>query len=117
MERRAAVRWCPRRPLRVAYAEKGSAEHRWALLHDISAGGLGLLVSSAIELGTVLIVQMRSPQQETRSILVRAVHATPHENGNWLVGCRFRPSLTNAELDWVTRQADLPKNWYCPSEP
>jgi hypothetical protein len=73
-------------------------DERWlATVRDISAGGVGLLLSRRFEPGVLLAVEL--PEGESaRSVLARVAHATARGRGEWLVGCRFLSPLDEDEL-------------------
>jgi PilZ domain len=65
---------------------------------NISMDGIGLLVSRTIKPGTLLTVTLANPARGlTKTVLVRAVHATP-QPGGCMVGGTFTTPLTYQEL-------------------
>jgi hypothetical protein len=66
-----------------------------ALVHDASDRGLGLLLHRPLPPGSVLALRLRQGAHGVSCILsARVVHATPHPQGGWLIGCRFSLSST-----------------------
>jgi hypothetical protein len=65
---------------------EGEQLRGWVL--DRSAGGLGLLVGEALEIGTLVRVRPDRPDVLSRWIQVRVIHCTP-ERIRWRVGCQF----------------------------
>jgi serine/threonine protein kinase len=55
---------------------------------DRSAGGLGLLLCEALEIGTVVRVRPDRPDVPSRWVSVRVVHCRP-ERVRWRIGCQF----------------------------
>lgn len=69
-----------------------------ALVHDRSLGGLGLIVQSVVQEGTILQVSTRNRHKRGRmSVPVRVLSCKRTENG-WELGCRFERQLTYHEL-------------------
>jgi PilZ domain len=67
-------------------------------IKDISMDGIGLLISSAPEVGTMLAVTLSNQARSfTKTVLVQVAHATPRV-GNYLVGGKFTAPLTYQEL-------------------
>ena len=98
-ERRAAAR---RRYLEgplLCFLVLGSAHHRSATFRDVSISGVGLLVGSPLEPGTLIYLQVPGEEEESiRSLRARVVRAARWEDGSWLVGCEFARGLTPEEL-------------------
>jgi hypothetical protein len=97
-DRRASVRHvCDQealsRPLELPDAISWGAK-----VHDVSRGGLGLLLCYPFKPGTFLAVDLRCGQAASRTVLVRVVHATDQADGTWSVGCEFAAPLSDAEL-------------------
>jgi hypothetical protein len=64
-------------------------------VRNISANGIGLLLTQPLEQGTQVHVELR-----TRSIVTRiaqVVHSTKQEGG-WLVGCTLNNPFSEGEL-------------------
>jgi hypothetical protein len=81
-------------------AARRSGDLRWPTkVRDISATGIGLLVSRRFEPGTILVVEMQGdPPVGERLLLARVVHTTS-AGGEWLVGCEFINPLSDDELE------------------
>jgi hypothetical protein len=74
-------------------------ERLWARVRRISVKGIGLILSSRIEPGTPLTIEMRTKNQgNTLALLARVVHARRRKCG-WLVGCEFLIRLTGEQLE------------------
>ncbi len=66
---------------------------------NISASGMGLLVPSAIETGTLLSIDLSPPAGSfRRTMLACVVHATSHSPGQWALGCNFIHELDEDDL-------------------
>ena len=98
LDRRASVRHvCDQealsRPLELPDAISWGAK-----VHDISRGGLGLLLCYPFKPGTFLAVDLQSSRAVSRTLLVRVVHVTDQADGSWFVGCEFAAPLTEEEV-------------------
>lgn len=71
----------------------------FAVVRDISTGGLGLVVGRRFEPGTVLLVHLQDANRTTkRALLVRVAHAVREMEDAWFLGCSFPNPLSEAEL-------------------
>jgi hypothetical protein len=69
-----------------------------AKIKNISAEGIGLLMSRRVETGTLLAVTLSNPTRGlNKTVLVRVAHVTG-QPGSWLVGGTFNSPLTYQEL-------------------
>src|SRR5262245_24376758 len=90
-EKRAEPRYnCPRL-MRVRPVTVPSSAFRLSLVQNISANGIGLLLSNACEPGTLLEIEARGRSVINR--FARVVHCTK-QTGGWLVGCTLNHSLS-----------------------
>jgi hypothetical protein len=64
-----------------------------ALVRDISCGGAGLVVRHAFSPGTVLVVKLGGPGEDSEPVLARVVTVGPCGQGKWLLNCAFRAPL------------------------
>jgi hypothetical protein len=71
-----------------------------AVLQDLSLDGAGLVLKGPLAEGAVLMLHLGRPHRPriTYTRLARVAHATMHDSGTWLVGCRFTPPLSDDEL-------------------
>jgi len=81
----------------------GSRDVSWpGKVHDISQGGVGLLLQHRFRPGTNLDVDLRDPSGHAlRTVQVRVVHATPileEDRPCWLLGCAFDEPLSDEEF-------------------
>lgn len=100
-ERRAWVRctsdhetFCQPRTVR------GEDELWWqGRVHNLSAGGIGLVLSRRFEPGTVLTIEVQgTPARPSLQLLARVIHATVRPGSGWLIGCAFAQELGDDEL-------------------
>jgi c-di-GMP-binding flagellar brake protein YcgR len=75
-------------------------QHTSARVIDISASGVGLLVSHFVNVGTLFSLQLCGPDgQLALTILACVVRIAAHTGGQWIVGCNFIRELTEKELE------------------
>jgi hypothetical protein len=68
-------------------------------VRNISRGGINLLVPEGFEPGSMLGIDLPSPDgHSSYTVLACVVHATARPGGEWAVGCTFAQELTDAEL-------------------
>ena len=82
----------------------GIREAGWpGSVHDISQGGIGLLLSHCFQAGTELAIELREHSGAIRRVVrARVVHAqATNDGGNpaWLLGCAFDSPLSEEELE------------------
>jgi len=66
---------------------------------NISASGVGLIVSDPIEAGTLLNVELESPSGKfARTMLVCVVHVSGQASGDFALGCNFIHELSEEDL-------------------
>jgi c-di-GMP-binding flagellar brake protein YcgR len=66
---------------------------------NISATGIGLLVTQAIPVGSLLSLQLHGAHGAAeRTILACVVHVTGRPDGEWALGCNFIRSLSESDL-------------------
>jgi serine/threonine protein kinase len=80
-----------------------SRRTRWkARVTDVSAEGLGLLLSRRFDPGTVLLLELRGARLETVSQLLLRVVRVQKAQRQWAVGCQLACRLKPAELQDLT---------------
>jgi hypothetical protein len=74
-------------------------EGLWARVRNISREGVGLLHTAPIELGTKVVIEMKTVDPAiSLTLRARVVHVTMQEEGSWLVGCKFLTKPTEGDL-------------------
>ncbi len=78
----------------------GARETAWpARVRDLSASGIGLVLSRWFSKGAVLDVQIQQPNGSgPRRLLARVVHVRKQSDGQWLVGCALASRLSAETL-------------------
>ena len=72
---------------------------RRVLGHNISQGGMALILGEYPEIGSVVQVRMKNRILNfSYDLLARVVHVSPYEKNQWLVGLAFSKPLSLAEL-------------------
>jgi hypothetical protein len=98
--RRATVRYhcAPATLGRLQLPAREEIQKAWVL--DLSLGGVGLLLTRALEPGLAVVVRMNgSAGGRIYDLPARVVHATKDIGGDWVVGCRLDTALTQDDLD------------------
>ena len=81
-------------------------EHTPAWVVDISASGVGLLVSHPVDGGTLLSLHLHGPEgQLVLTMLACVVRVAAHPAGQWVLGCNFIRELTDKELESLKTNA------------
>jgi PilZ domain len=79
--------------------QEGVSETWPARVHNISGGGVGLVVTHPVEAGTLLNIDLRGlAGQPVPTLLGCVVHVTARANGESLLGCNFLRELSEEEL-------------------
>ncbi len=77
----------------------GREKHWSARIEDISVSGLRLILPRRFEPGTVLAVEIKSPDKKSQSIqVVKVMRVCRDKPRQWLLGCSFLRPLNAAEL-------------------
>src|SRR5262245_37707588 len=104
IERRTYVRLASDLEATCRSTGAGIREVGWpGSVHDISQGGIGLLLTHCFQSGTELAVELREHSGALRRIVrARVVHAhATNDGGNtcWLLGCAFDSPLSEEEFE------------------
>jgi PilZ domain len=90
-------------------AARSDNDMKWsAIVHDISAGGIGLLLQRRFEPRTGLAIELPDAGNTDYTVFVRVVHARAQPDGRWLLGCQFVSPLSEERLH-ALRQAATKK--------
>jgi c-di-GMP-binding flagellar brake protein YcgR len=66
---------------------------------NVSATGIGLVVTQPVQVGTVLSLELHGNNDAARrTMLACVVHATERGTGEWALGCNFIRSLSEEDL-------------------
>ncbi len=81
--------------------------HSWpAMVVNISASGLGIVVGQPIEVGTLLRIDVAAPEAKTPLRVVGCVVRYNYLSGKeWLLGCNFLRQLSDKELEAYKKPA------------
>ena len=74
-------------------------EATWsAVIRDISAGGIRLVLRRRFEPGTGLAIELPG-NDETYTVLAKVIHVRATDDGSWALGCRFISELGDSEVE------------------
>jgi hypothetical protein len=98
-DRRSAVRFPCRPGAEVRFLVKPSFRSRRGFLRDVSAGGVALNVSQAVEEGAVLLLELPAgPRGETALRVARVVGVRRDPVGYYLLSCSFTRQLGDRQV-------------------
>jgi len=86
--------------IRASYQQVGEdgASHS-ALVQNVSASGIALVVAEPIETGVLITVELHAAAgTAVRTILACVVHAAHQPDGLWALGCNFIRELSEEDL-------------------
>jgi|GEM_PF-1434000 len=93
-------------PTYGATCRLNSTPQQHALVWDISAYGVGLLLASLPEAGAEIPVELHTEGGGAPiTTSLRVTHIRPLSTGDYFVGAKFARSLTEAEIDALTTPA------------
>lgn len=77
-----------------------AGEEPWpATIHNISREGVGFVLGRTLDMGVVVTVEVLNLASSFWHLkAARVVHATPNQEGTWLIGTMFLHPLTDIEL-------------------
>src|SRR5262249_49137100 len=71
-----------------------------AKVHDISCGGIALLLERRFQRGTLLSVQLLGTDGDASdTLMAQVVRVQALPNRTWLLGCRFNHPLAEKDLE------------------
>src|SRR5438132_1598293 len=77
----------------------GTDQPTLARVRNVSRGGIGLLVEQAVEIGSLVNLELRKTAGDAaRTILACVVHVVAHPDEQWTLGCNFIRELSDADL-------------------
>jgi hypothetical protein len=80
-------------------AHDPAAERMSVRVHDVSRGGISLVVDQAFEPGELLSVELpTSPGAPTATVLACVVRSRCRPDGAWVLGCTFAAQLQDQDL-------------------
>jgi diguanylate cyclase (GGDEF)-like protein len=104
-EKRATARVLCGRSARVRPDGREETSEEFAVVHDFSADGVGLILDRSFPCGTLLVIEPLSPG--VPALLARVVRVVP-EAGKWRHGCELSARLGEDEFSrWHGSSADL----------
>jgi hypothetical protein len=97
-ERRVWVRHPADLPTEVSPADPEAGPGFPARVHDISQGGVKLLVDRPLEPGSLLTLTLPGRHPGTLTVLACVVHCAGLGDDRWAVGCNFSHELSDDDL-------------------
>lgn len=98
-ERRIAVRLMRN----VAAPFRSGVSLGTAVLRDVSATGVGLLMAQQVQPGKVIAIEVAAQgTDQWRLKLIRVAHTTQQDGNRWLVGGAFLQPLNDEELELLS---------------
>ena len=100
VDRRKETRYqcAPATAALLSTSKSHEAQRGWVL--NLSSSGIGLLLDSAVEPDSQLVIHLQSARTGmVFDLLARVVHSTPQTNGEWLIGCKLANNLSQDDLD------------------
>jgi PilZ domain len=95
-ERRQYPRSCTNQET-VCAKVSGRLPNFKAYIVDISQGGVRLLVEQFLNVGDLLRIKL------SRVVERRLIHATPTQDGKWIVGCAFDGAISESDVNALVR--------------
>jgi hypothetical protein len=109
-ERRVRVRYPVSLQTTVRPADGEGPELLSARVRNISRGGINLLLDEPLDPGGLLSVELPDAHGgPTHAVLACIIHASPHGEGQWAVGCTFSRELGDTELNAFQPRREKPK--------
>src|SRR5262245_29034207 len=69
--------------------ETGDTLSWGAVVHDISASGVGVTLCYPFKPGTYLAIELQTAHGMVRTLMVRVVNVDDQVDGQWRLGCEF----------------------------
>ncbi len=99
VERRATVRYGCDLDSRCRRITTGEKDFWLARILNISAAGIGLLVSRRFELGTLLAVTLQGNDETSlHTVMARVANVRSEAANRWILGCAFTTRLSEEEI-------------------
>jgi hypothetical protein len=86
-------------------AARGGRDLSWpGKVRDVSAAGIGLILSRRFEPSTCLVIDLPTPgPRPPDTLLALVLYCTPLPHRQWLLGCAFATELSEDELQRLLR--------------
>lgn len=76
-------------------------------VHDISPGGVGLLLSRRFEPGTLLAVELGATEMDTVCLPLARIRRVLRAGNSWLLGCSWADELSEDDLRSLITPAEM----------
>jgi hypothetical protein len=97
-ERRMAERYLLSHKPPACLLTRPHLEYLNAIVDNVSAGGIRLLVDRSLEPGTVMALRLKTGRSSVLQS-ARVVYAQPRAEGDWTIGCKLSMPLSACELE------------------
>jgi subtilisin-like proprotein convertase family protein len=99
--RRAWVRYRCAQPAQLHVPDSYRCQSVTVL--DLSRGGVGLLLKTPVERGTLIHLELRDRDDTSYELTAEVKHVAQEGDGTWRCGCEFAWTLSEAELQVLLR--------------
>lgn len=99
--RRAWVRYRCEQPAQLHVPDSYRCQSVTVL--DLSRGGVGLLLKTPVEHGTLIQLELRDRDDTSFELTAEVKHLDQQSDGTWRCGCEFAWALSEAELQVLLR--------------
>jgi hypothetical protein len=83
----------------VRFRAEAAGSSGWAMVADLSADGIGLILDQGIEPGAWLLIELRCGDAgPPTAVRARVCHADQLGEDAWSIGCALATELTDADL-------------------
>jgi c-di-GMP-binding flagellar brake protein YcgR len=97
--RRLTIRYGCAATAQISAADEILSPFQRVRVHDISQGGIGLILPQAPAVGDTIFLQMTNNLLEfTYDLAAEVRHVATHPHGSWLVGVAFDEPLSTDDL-------------------
>jgi hypothetical protein len=108
-ERRAWLRFAANLNVRCDPVGTPAEPGVYAVIGDISRGGILIIAPRRFEPGSILSVELPSSKGQLGiAALVCVVRAQPHGESDWAMGCRFASELSDDQLQMFGAARERP---------
>ena len=100
VDRRSVPRFAPNPATACRVSTTEGSDDQSAVIHNISARGINVLVKDRYEVGTILMVNLTNPSNPfmNRSVTVRVARISEPKDGMYGLGCEFMSPVNGHEL-------------------
>lgn len=98
-DRRVWLRHTAKLNIRCEQADEDGESGVYAVVCDISRGGIQIVAPRRFEPGSILNIELTPAQGDSPlAVLACVIRAQPHGESDWAMGCRFSSELEDEQL-------------------